>query len=210
MAEKKRASDVRKGTTSRAAGWEKSGKSSKISKISRIAKPAASGRIAQLEAMVQNLRAKLVAEAQRRKLDQRVLIEAKRARDAVAKQLSALRAQLSKVTEQIKRAARENHKLEQARRAALAKVEELRAELHEKSEEVRRTSAELAKLARESATRARDIVHARGPRGEPHHEQDLESVRDVHEESVHDVHEESAHDDDPFEDDPFSGEKPPI
>ena len=120
----------------------------------------------------------------------------------MAKQLSALRAQLSKVTEQIKRAARENHTLEQARRAALAKVEELRAELHEKSEEVRRTSAELAKLARESATRARDIVHAREPRVEPHHEPDLESV--------HDVHEESAHDDDPFEEDPSSGEKPPI
>jgi hypothetical protein len=27
---------------------------------------------------------------------------------------------------------------------------------------------------------------------------------------VHDVHEESAHDDDPFEEDPSSGEKPPI
>jgi hypothetical protein len=72
----------------------------------------------------------------------------------------------------------------------------LRAELHEKSEEVRRTSAELAKLARESATRARDIVHGRGALGleEPPHDPDVEA----------------AHDDDPFADDPFSGEKPPI
>ena len=188
MAAKKRVSHARKGSTSRPA---KSGKSSKTVKS---AKPAAPGRIAQLEAMVHKLRASLVAEAQRRKLDQRLVAEAKRARDAVARQMSALRAQGLKLAAQIKRAVHENRTLEQARRTALAKVEELRAELHEKSEEVRRTSSELAKLARESATRAREIVHGRGLGLEPHHDPDVESV----------------HDDDPFADDPFSGEKPPI
>jgi chromosome segregation ATPase len=170
---------------------------SKAAKPSRAAKPgksAASGRIAQLEATVRKLRSSLVAEARRRKLDQRVVADAKRARDAVAKQISALRAQGLKLTTQIRRAARENHTLEAARRTAQAKVEQLRAELHDKSEEVRRTSAELAKLARESATRAREIVHNRGLGLEAHHDPDLEG----------------AHEDDPFADDPFSGEKPPI
>jgi chromosome segregation ATPase len=194
MAVKKRVSKARKGVTSRPAKSGKMGKAGQSGRSSKSAKSAVSGRIAQLESMVNKLRASLVAEAQRRKLDQRVLADAKRARDAVAKQMSALRAQGVKLAAQIKRAAHENRTLEQARRTALAKVEELRAELHDKSEEVRRTSAELAKLARESATRARDIVHSRGLGLEPHHDPDVEGV----------------HDDDPFADDPFSGEKPPI
>jgi len=197
MAAKKRVSNARKGATSRAAKsgkTAKSGKSGKAATSGRSGKSAAPGRIAQLEAMVGKLRASLVTEAQRRKLDQRVLAEAKRARDAVAGQMSALRAQGLKLAAQIKRAAHENRTLEQARRTALAKVEELRAELHDKSEEVRRTSAELAKLARESATRAREIMHRRGLGLEPHHDPDVEGV----------------HDEDPFADDPFSGEKPPI
>ena len=173
----------------------KRAKAPKSAKSGKTAKPASAGRAAQLEAMVGKLRASLAAEVKRRKLDQRVLAEAKRARDAVAKQMTALRAQGAKLAAQIKSAAKENHTLEQARKAALAKVEELRTELHDKSEEVRRTSAELAKLARESAARAREIMHSRGLGMEPHHEPDIES----------------RHDDDPFDDDPFSGgEKPPI
>lgn len=196
MAAKKRVSRGRKGAASGSAKSAKAGKLGKArtGKSARSAKPAATGRMAQLEAMVRKLRASLLAEAQRRKLDQRVVAEAKRARDAVTRQMSALRAQGVKLAAQIKRAATEKHSLEQARRAALAKTEELRAELHEKSEEVRRTSAELAKLARESATRAREIVHTRGLGLEPHHEPDVEGL----------------HDEDPFADDPFSGEKPPI
>ena len=149
MAAKKRVSDARKGATSRPvkpAKLAKPGKSGKSSKIAKSARPAAPGRIAQLEAIVNKLRASLIAEAQRRKLDQRVLSEVKRARDGMAKQMSALRAEGLKLAAQIKRAANENHTLEQARRTALAKVEGLRAELHDKGEEVRRTSAELAKL----------------------------------------------------------------
>jgi chromosome segregation ATPase len=194
MAAKKRVSKARKGATSRPAKSGKMGKAAQSGRSSKSAKSAVSSRIAQLESMVNKLRASLVAEAQRRKLDQRVLADAKRARDAVAKQMSALRTQGVKLAVQIKRAAHENRTLEQARRTALAKVDELRAELHDKSEEVRRTSAELAKLARESATRARDIVHSRGLGLEPHHDPDVEGV----------------HDEDPFADDPFSGEKPPI
>ncbi len=202
MAAKKRVSSVRKGATSRPVGSGKSAKpgkpgklskSDKSGKMAKPARPASPGRMAQLEAIVHKLRASLVAEAQRRKLDQRVLAEVKRAREGMGKQLSALRAQGLKLTAQVKRAAQENHTLEQARRAAQAKVEELRTELHDKSEEVRRTSAELAKLARESATRAREIVH-RGLGLEPHHDAEMESV----------------HDDYPFADDPFPGEKPPI
>ncbi len=194
MAANKRVSNARKGATSRPIKSGKSAKPGKSAKMAKLAKPPAPGRIAQLEAMVHKLRASLVAEARRRKLDQRVLSEVKRARDGMAKQLSALRAQGLKLAAQIKRAAQENLTVEQARRTALAKVEELRTELHDKSEEVRRTSAELAKLTRESATRAREIVHGRGLGLEPHHDPEIEGL----------------HDDDPFADDPFSGEKPPI
>jgi chromosome segregation ATPase len=195
MAAKKRVQNARKGATSRPVKSGKSVKPGKSGKAAKSARPAApTGRMAQLETMVRKLRASLAAEAQRRKLDQRVMSEVKRARDGMAKQLSALRAQGLKLAAQIKRAAQENHTVEQARRTALAKVEELRTELHNKGEEVRRTSAELAKLARESATRAREIVHSRGLGLEPHHDPEIEGV----------------HDDDPFADDPFSGEKPPI
>jgi hypothetical protein len=200
MAAKKRASNARKGATSRPVKSTKSAKLGKAGNIAKSARPAAPGRIAKLEAMVDKLRASLVAEAQRRKLDQRVLSEVKRARDGMAKQMSALRAEGLKLAAQIKRVALENHTLEQARRTALAKVEELRAELHEKGEEVRRTSAELAKLARGSATRALEIVHSRGLGLEPHHE----------DADQHDADVDSLHDEDPFADDPFSGEKPPI
>jgi hypothetical protein len=203
MAAKKRVSSARKGATSRPVKSAKSAKPDKSresGKIAKSARPAASGQVAKLEAMVGKLRASLVAEVQRRKLDQRVLPEVKRARDGMAKQMSALRAEGLKLVAQIKRVAHENHTLEQARRTALAKVEELRAQLQEKGEEVRRTSAELAKLARESATRAREIVHGRGLGLEPHHE----------DADQHDADIDSVHDEDPFADDPFSGEKPPI
>ncbi|HEY2525641.1 MAG TPA: hypothetical protein VGI29_11330 [Candidatus Binataceae bacterium] len=168
---------------------------SKSAKSRKPAGPAPAGRVARLEAMVGKLRANLAAEVKRRRLDQRVVAEAKRARDAVARQMTALRAQGATLAGQIKRAAKESQTLEQARKTALAKVEELRAELHDKSEEVRRTSAELAKLARESATRAREIVHSRGLAAEPPHESEIEP----------------PHDDEPFDDDPFSGGgKPPV
>jgi predicted nuclease with TOPRIM domain len=192
MAAKKRVAGARKETRPESA---KAGKSAKSGKSGQSAKPGASGRIGQLEAMVIKLRAALVTEAQRRKLDQRVLAEAKRGREGVTKQMSALRAQGSKLAAEIKRAAHENRTLEQARRTALAKAEELREELRNKSEEVRRTSGELAKLTRESASRAREIVHSRGVAMEPeHHDPDVESVLE----------------DEPFADDPFSGEKRPI
>lgn len=205
MAAKKRVSKARsKAAASRPAKSAKSGKAGKAGKTrlkkartgksARSVKPAATGRIAQLEAMVRKLRATLLTEAQRRKLDQRIAAEAKRARDAVTRQMSALRTHGAKLAAQIKRAATENHSLERARRAALARTEELRAELHEKGEEVRRTSAELAKLARDSAAHAREIVHHRGLGLEPHHDPDIEGL----------------HEEDPFADDPFSGEKTPI
>jgi chromosome segregation ATPase len=123
---------------------------------------ASSGQIARLAATVQNLRTRLVEEARRRKLDQRLLAEAKRARARVAQQISALRAQGAKLAKQLQRAARDANAREAARQAALAKITELRDELRRKREEVRRTSAELAKLARESAARARNIMQGGG------------------------------------------------
>lgn len=118
--------------------------------------------VGRLTATVQGLRTKLMDEARRRKLDQRLLTEAARARSKVVKQMSALRAQGARLASQLKRVTRDAEAREQARRAALAKMAELREELRRKREEVRRTSTELAKLARESAARAREIVQTGG------------------------------------------------
>ncbi len=154
MAMKKRVSRTSRRTTSKVRMMGR--------KFARAAKSAGSSRIARLEATVNKLRASLVAESKRRKLDRRLVAEAKKARDAIAREMSALRAQGAKLAGQLSRVMHENRTLEQARKAALAKAEELRASLHEKGDELRRTSAELARLARDSARRARDIVHTHG------------------------------------------------
>ena len=135
---------------------------------------------------MQKLRANLVAEAQRRKLDQRVLSEARKARDVVARQLSALRAEGLKVAGQLKRAAQDNHALESAQRAALARIEELRVELHDKGEQCGALPPSWRNWHASSRARERD-VHDRVVGLEPHHDADIEGV----------------HDDDLFGDDPF-------
>ncbi len=123
---------------------------------------AAISQLMRLTATVQSLRAKLMEEARRRKLDRRLLAEANRAKDKVARQISALREQGLKLASQLNRATRDAGARDEARRAALAKMAELREELRRKGDEVRRTSAELAKLARESAARARQLVERGG------------------------------------------------
>jgi predicted nuclease with TOPRIM domain len=154
MAVKKRVSRTSRRTTSKTRTVGR--------KFAGAAKSAGSSRIARLEATVNKLRASLIAETRRRKLDQRLAAEASKARAAIAREMSALRAQGAKLARQISRAMHQNRTLEQARKTALAKAEELRAKLHEKGDELRSTSAELARLVRESAHRARDIVHAHG------------------------------------------------
>ena len=123
----------------------------------------ATRQLKQLRATIQQLRAKLAQEVKRRKLDQRVLDEAKRARAGVMQQMTSLRAQGQKLAQQLKKTVGDANSREQARKEAAALVKELRAELRSKANELRQKSVELEKLVKESIGRAREMVHHEAP-----------------------------------------------
>jgi len=123
----------------------------------------AARQLKQLRATIQQLQAKLAQEVKRRKLDLRVLEEAKRARAGVTQQMTALRAQGQKLAQQLKKAVGDANSREQARKEAAALVKELRAELRGKANELRQKSAELEKMVKESLGRIREIVHHEAP-----------------------------------------------
>lgn len=123
----------------------------------------AARQLKQLRATIQQLRTKLAQEVKRRKLDLRVLEEAKRARAGVTQQMTALRAQGQKLAGQLKKAVGDANSREQARKEAAALVKELRTELRSKANELRQKSAELGKLVKESVARPREIVHHEAP-----------------------------------------------
>jgi chromosome segregation ATPase len=122
-------------------------------------KPATSpSQLAQLRSMVGDLRKRIEQEARARKLDTRLIAEAKRARDEIVRQVGTLRDQGRKLADQLRATLSDAKKREKARDEALALVAELRQELSRKTEELRRKSIELRDLARESADRARAII----------------------------------------------------
>jgi chromosome segregation ATPase len=123
----------------------------------------AARQLKQLRATIQQLRTKLAQEVKRRKLDVRMLEEAKRARAGVTQQMTALRAQGQKLAQQVKKAVGDANSREQARKEAAAMVKELRTELRSKANELRQKSVELEKLVKESIGRAREIVHHEAP-----------------------------------------------
>lgn len=123
----------------------------------------AARQLKQLRATIQQLRTKLAQEVKRRKLDLRMLEEAKRARAGVTQQMTALRAQGQKLAAQVKKAVGDANSREQARKEAAALVKELRAELRSKANELRQKSVELEKLVKESIARPREIVHHEAP-----------------------------------------------
>ncbi len=123
----------------------------------------AARQLKQLRATIQQLRAKLAQEVKRRKLDLRVLEEAKRARAGVTQQMTALRAQGQKLAAQLKKAVGDANSREQARKEAVALVKELRAEVRSKANELRQKSAELGKMVEESLGRVRETVHHEAP-----------------------------------------------
>jgi hypothetical protein len=126
--------------------------------------PAASGsQLAQLRTMVSQLRARIEKEAHARKLDSRLISEAKRARDEIVRQVTSLRDQGKKLAEQLQSTLTDAKKREKARQDALAIVTELREELARKTEDLRLKTVELRNLAQESAQRAREIIQ-----GAPH------------------------------------------
>jgi chromosome segregation ATPase len=129
--------------------------------------PAASGsQLEQLRAMVSQLRARIEKEAHARKLDSRLINEAKRARDEIVRQVTSLRDQGKKLAEQVQSTLTDAKKREKARQDALAIVTELREELARKTEDLRLKTVELRNLAQESAHRAREIIQG-GPPAPP-------------------------------------------
>ena len=123
----------------------------------------AARQLKQLRATIQQLQAKLAQEVKRRKLDLRVLEEAKRARAGVTQQMTALRAQGQKLAQQLKKAVGDASSRERARKEAVARINELRAELRSKANELRQKSVELEKMVKESVVRTREIVHHEAP-----------------------------------------------
>jgi chromosome segregation ATPase len=117
---------------------------------------------------VQELRAKLAQATDKRRLDLRLLNEAKRAREQVLRQVNALREQGRKLAGELRKALTESDRRHKAREQALAKIAELKTELRRKTEELKRKSHELAELARESAHRARAILQERPESGQQH------------------------------------------
>jgi len=117
-----------------------------------------SSQIQQLRATVKQLRKRIEEEARARRLDSRLIAEARRARDQLTKQVTALRDQGKKLAEQLRGILTDSKKREKARQDALAVVAELREELARRTEELRQKTLELKDLARESADRAREII----------------------------------------------------
>ena len=131
-------------------------------------KPAASGsQLEQLRAMVSQLRARIEKEAHARKLDSRLISEAKRARDEIVRQVTSLRDQGKKLAEQVQSTLTDAKKREKARQDALAIVTDLREELARKTEDLRLKTVELRNLAQESAQRAREIIQGVPPAPHP-------------------------------------------
>ena len=125
----------------------------------RTAKPAASpSQLDQLRSMVSQLRQRIEDEARARKLNTRLIEEARRARDEVMRHINALRDQGKNLAEQLRSTLTDAKKREKARQDALAAVAELREELTRRTEEVRLKTLELRDLAQESAMRARDVI----------------------------------------------------
>ncbi len=127
----------------------------------------ATGQVTQLRKTIEQLRSRLVEEAKKRTRDVDVLNNAKKARDALAKQMSALKQQGQRLSKDLKKALGDADRREIARQQALKKIGELRAQLAHKTDELRRKTEELAKVARESASRAKDIIMSEPPAAPP-------------------------------------------
>lgn len=125
----------------------------------RKAKPAASpSQLDQLRSMVSQLRKRIEDEARARKLNTRLIDEARRARDELMRHITTLRDQGKNLAEQVRSTLTDANKREKARQDALAAVAELREDLMRRTEEVRQKTLELRDLAQESAMRARDVI----------------------------------------------------
>ncbi|HTR62289.1 MAG TPA: hypothetical protein VMH37_11345 [Candidatus Binataceae bacterium] len=125
----------------------------------RKAKPVASpSQLDQLRSMVSQLRKRIEDEARARKLNTRLIEEARRARDEVMRHITTLRDQGKSLAEQLRSTLTDAKKREKARQDAMAAVADLREELMRRTDEVRQKTLELRNLAEESALKARDVI----------------------------------------------------
>lgn len=159
MPTRRKASPRRRKTTRRAR--KPASTRSGASKVSAIA----SAQLKTLRKAVKQLRSRLKKETNGRSLDAVLMREAKKAREGVSKQISALKQQGVKLSRELRRALSDTDRHEAARQQALSKIAQLRAELARRTEELTRKSEELAKLALESAGRAREIIMSEAAEG---------------------------------------------
>lgn len=141
---------------------EKRKKTAPKRKTARKRSPKAAAQpsqLSQLRSMVSELRKRIEQEARARKIDSRLIAEAKRARDEVMRHVGTLQNQGKQLAEQLRGALVDvAKKREKATQDAITMVAELREELSRKTEELRQKTMELKDLAQESALRARDII----------------------------------------------------
>ncbi|HUA35918.1 MAG TPA: hypothetical protein VMA09_20070 [Candidatus Binataceae bacterium] len=124
-----------------------------------------------LRKTVKDLSTRLEKELKARKIEARILSEAKKAREQLSAQVSALRKQGSQLAGELKKALGDSRSYEKAKADAQKKIDQLKKDLSARTSELRRKSEELKKLAEESAHRAAQII-----RGEEHPAQEPEPV----------------------------------
>lgn len=127
------------------------------------ARTAAPSQFDSLRKTVKELRARLEKEVKARKIEARVVAEAKKAREQLNNQVKALRDQGAKLASELRSALGDSKQYEKARKEAHKKIDQLRNELSQKTAELRRKTDELRKLAEESAHRAAEIIRSDAP-----------------------------------------------
>jgi chromosome segregation ATPase len=126
------------------------------------ARQAAPSQFDSLRKTIGDLKTRLEKELKARKIEARVLSEAKKAREQLNTQVKALRQQGAKLATDLKSALGDSKRYEKARAEAEKKIDQLKNDLSERTSELRRKSEELKKLAEESVHRAAEIIRGDG------------------------------------------------
>jgi len=131
-------------------------------------KTAPASQFDSLRKTVSDLRTRLEKELKARKIETKILTEAKKAREQLTSQVSALRQQGAKLASELKKALSDSKSYEKAKAEAQKTIERLKKDLTVRSAELRHKSEELKNLAEESAHRVVDIIRGEGqPTQEP-------------------------------------------
>lgn len=113
-----------------------------------------------LRKTVKDLSTRLEKELKARKIEARILSEAKKAREQLSSQVSALRKQGGQLAGELKKALSDTKSYEKAKADAQKKIDQLKNDLSARTSELRRKSEELRKLAEASAHRAIEIIRS--------------------------------------------------